>query len=186
MPPASAMEAATTRAAAEAGLSAGGESSSRASVIKPSEGTGAGAGLGMGRSKSMLRRAAVKFFSMESSAAIESASSGIEVFAVREDSAVRYEPMMVEKDIVVMPIRSPVVPAPAKSTKVADSKTDAPHEAWAIQVQPRVPVPLWPDADRRSINEPGIVLRNINHFWIGRLDHNGFVLIRHLFLRRAV
>jgi hypothetical protein len=93
----SAMEAATAmRAAAEAGLSASGESSSRASAIKTTEGTGARAGLGVGRSKSMLRRAAVKFSSVESSAAIESASSAIEVFAVCEDSAVRYEPVIVE------------------------------------------------------------------------------------------
>src|SRR3954463_4820897 len=178
----SAMEAAPAmRAAAEAGLSAGRESSSRASVIKTSEGTGAGAGLRVGRSKSMLRRAAVEISSMKPAAAIESASSGIEVFAVREDSAVRYEPMMVEKDIVVMPIRSPVVPAPAKSTKEADSEAEAPSDAWPGKVEPRVPVPVRPDADRRSINQPGIVLRNINHFWIGRLDHNGLILLRHLF-----
>ena len=65
-------------------------------MIEAAEGPRVIARLGMGRSESMLRRATVEISSMKPAAAIESASSAIEVFAIREDSAVRYEPMVVE------------------------------------------------------------------------------------------
>jgi hypothetical protein len=50
--------------------------------------------------------------------------------AVSENSAVGYEPVVVEEDIVVMPVRSPVVPSPAEPAKEADSKAEAKRDSW--------------------------------------------------------
>ncbi len=59
----------------------------------------------------------------------------IKVVAIDEDSAVGDVAVMIEKDTVVIPIRSPVVPTPAKPAKEADAK--------AIQTSPAWSVPGW-------------------------------------------
>ena len=58
------------------------------------------------------------------SAAIEVAVRAIECVVISENSAVGNVGVVVVSDVVVIPVRSPVVPAPAISAKKADSKTE--------------------------------------------------------------
>src|SRR5207245_2052828 len=110
----------------------------------------------------------------------------IKLFAIDEYPAVGDLAMMIEKDTVVIPIRSPVVPTPAKPAKEADAKAETKRKTRTCKVQSRIPIPAWPDADRLSIDEPRIVLRHVNNLRFGWFDHNGLSLLRNLFLRCAV
>src|SRR5260370_38000750 len=57
----------------------------------------------------------------------------------------------------VVPIVSPVVPAPAEAAKVADSKAKPKTYSWAIQEKSRIRIPTGEDRHGRPINQPGIV-----------------------------
>jgi hypothetical protein len=148
----------------------------------------------MWRRESMLRRwGAVKTLAagMKSVSAVESASpmksaTAIEVVAIDENSAMRDVRIVVEHDVMVMPVLSPVVPAPTKPSKEADAKTQAKCNSRPANVEPWVRIPSWPDSDGRSIYEPWVILRNVNNFRLGGFNYNGLPLLAHLFLRRAL
>src|SRR4029077_16226350 len=120
---------------------------------------------------------------MKAAAMIKSTSAGVEVFAIDEHPAVRHVAVVIELDIVVMPIRSPMVPTPTEAAKEADSEAEAPSQPWSGKVQSWIPIPAWPHGKRLSIHEPRIVLRNVNHFRVGGLNHNRLSLIADFFLR---
>src|SRR5580692_4737864 len=124
--------------------------------------------------------------SAESSRASMKSSSVIGAVAIDEDPAVGYVGVMVEKNAVVVPIVSPVVPPPAKSSEEADSKAQAKLDARTFKEQSWIPVPSWPNSDRRSVYKPRIILGNVNHLRSSWLDHNVFALLAHLFLRCAL
>jgi len=58
------------------------------------------------------------------SAGVKSARM-IDVLAIGENSAVGLVVVVVETNVVVMPVVSPVVPTPAKPTEEADSEAEA-------------------------------------------------------------
>src|SRR5437879_12443273 len=97
----------------------------------------------------------------------------IKVVAIDEDTAVGDVAVMIEKDTVVIPIRSPVVPTPAKPAKEADAKAETKRKTRTCKVQSRIPIPAWPDPDRLSINKPSIRLRPVNNLSLGWVDQNG-------------
>src|SRR5437899_13038323 len=103
----------------------------------------------------MEPRISTRTAALESSAMIEVRM--IDGVVIGEDSAVGYVAVAAETDIVVMPIISPVVPAPSKTAKEADSKAQAKRNSRSGKVQPRIPIPTWPHPDRLSIHQPGIV-----------------------------
>ncbi|HMC32436.1 MAG TPA: hypothetical protein VKL99_16490, partial [Candidatus Angelobacter sp.] len=55
---------------------------------------------------------------------IEAASAAIECLVVEKRSAVGFKVVVVKKNIVVVPVRSPMVPSPAKAAKETDAKTE--------------------------------------------------------------
>src|SRR5258708_17526878 len=91
----------------------------------------------------------------------------IEIIAVDENSAVGDVSVVVVNDAVVMPIVSPVVPAPAISTKEADPKPKAKRNSRASEIKAWIGIPARPDSDGRSIDEPRIVFRHVNNLRIG-------------------
>src|SRR6266849_320359 len=127
------------------------------------------------------------------SSALKSASTmiairadAIEGVVIGEDSAVRYVCVVVVNDIVVMPVRSPMVPAPAKPAIKADSKAEAKRNSRAVKEQSWIRIPARPNPDGLSLRKPWIILRHVNDLRVGRFDDNGLPLIAHLFLRCAV
>src|SRR5579864_2253110 len=132
------------------------------------------------------RAAAMKSgFSMKSGSAAKSTSM-IHVIAVDKDSAVGDVGVVVKNDSVVMPVISPVMPAPPEPAEEAHSKTKAERDSRSRKEQPRIRIPARPDADRFSIDEPGIILRNVNNLRLRGLDHNGLALLAYVFLRCAL
>src|SRR6266404_7078477 len=113
---------------------------------------------------------------------IEVPAGVIEGVVISKDSAVGDVGVVVVDDTVAMPIISPVVPAPAKAAKEADSKAETKRNTRSGKVQSRIPIPAWPGPDRLSIREPGIILRHVNDLRIRGLDHNGLPLLTDVFL----
>jgi 7-keto-8-aminopelargonate synthetase-like enzyme len=56
-------------------------------------------------------------------AIVEAASPVIQCVVVEKRSAVGFEAVVVKNNVVVMPVRSPVVPSPAKPAKETDAKS---------------------------------------------------------------
>src|SRR5713226_7651473 len=119
---------------------------------------------------------------MKSTTMIAVRALAVERVVISEDSAVRNVSVVVINDIVVMPVRSPMVPAPAKSAKIADSKAEAKRDSRALKEQSRIPIPTWPNPDGLSKRKPRIILRHVNNLRVGRFDHNGLPLIAYVFL----
>src|SRR5882724_8723817 len=117
----------------------------------------------------MERRTASRTPALKSSAMIE-VPAGVVVGVVVVD------------DIVMMPIISPVVPAPAKTAEEADSKAETKRNTRSGKVQSGIPIPAGPDPDGLSIREPGIIFRNVNDLRVRGLDHNGLPLLSDVFL----
>src|SRR6266404_712514 len=89
---------------------------------------------------------------------IEAASAPIECIVVEKRPAVGHETVVVKNNIVVMPIRSPVVPSPAKPAKEANAKPQAKRDSRSGKEQSGIRIPAWPNPHGRSIHEPGIIL----------------------------
>lgn len=142
--------ASSVEAAAEARLTTGGESSRDSSMIKAAERAGVATGLGMRRRKSMLRgyesmlrgrsmdsRTSARTPALKSASAMKSAAMievpvpAIEGVVIDENSAVRHEGVVVEGDMAVIPVRSPMVPSPAEPAKKADAKAQAKPDSRA-------------------------------------------------------
>src|SRR5258708_1584868 len=123
---------------------------------------------------------------MRSAAMIDVRAAAIEGVVIGEDSAVGYVSVVVINDIVVMPVRSPVVPSPAKPAEIADSKAQAKRNSRAAEKQSRIRIPAGPDSDRLPIHEPRVILRNVNNLRVGGFNPDGLPLIGHVFLRCAL
>ena len=119
---------------------------------------------------------------MKSSAMIEVPAGVIKGVVISEDSTVGYVSVVVVDDSVVMPIISPVVPAPAEAAEEADSEAEAKRNTRSGKVQSWIPIPVRPRPDRISIHEPGVIFRHVNDLRIGGFDHNGLPLLSDVFL----
>src|SRR6266849_3588906 len=123
---------------------------------------------------------------MKSAAMIDVRAPAIDGVVICEDSAVGYVSVVVINDIVVMPVRSPVVPSPTKPAKITDSKAQAKRNSRTAKKQSWIRIPARPDPDRLSIHKPWVILRNVDNFRVGGFDNNSLALIAHVFLRCAL
>src|SRR6266849_6286108 len=123
---------------------------------------------------------------LKSATMIDVRAPAIEGVVIGEDSAVGYVSVVVINDIVVMPVRSPMVPSPTKPAEIANSKAQPKRDSRAAKKQSRIRIPTRPDPDRFPIREPRVILRNVNNLSVGGFDHNRLHLIAHVFLRRAL
>src|SRR6266849_652282 len=119
---------------------------------------------------------------MKSASMIEVGTPAIEGVVIGEDSTVGYVSVVVINDIVVMPVRSPVVPSPTKPAEITNSKAQPKRNSRAAKVQSWIRIPTWPNPDGLSVHEPRVILRNVNNLRVGRFDHNGLSLRRHVLL----
>src|SRR5258708_36976985 len=81
-------------------------------------------------------------------------------------------------------IESPKVPTAAKAPEEADAKTETKTYGRARIEDARNRIPAGPCNQRRSVHQPGIVLRNVHYLWISRLNDDGLSLRSHSLLRR--
>ena len=132
------------------------------------------------RPVSAERVAMVEVAVVEVAAAIEIAV--VEVVAIDDCSAVRDVGVVVIDHPVAVPVASPVMPAPSKSSEVTNSKSNSEGDRGACKKDSRHGIPAWIWNDRVAVDEPRIVRRHVNHFRIGRFDDDGVALSRYFLL----
>src|SRR6266852_9994361 len=169
---------------------AGGKASGVSAVIKPTERPRARSWLKVRSRRPMEprtsagRSASVERVAMVEVAAIEVAV--VEVVAIDDRSAVRDVGVVVVNHPMAMPVASPVMPAPPKSTEESESEPDSKSNPCSGQEDPRYGIPAWICDDWLPIREPGIIGRYIDDLRIGRFDDDCVPLRRYLLLFIAI
>src|ERR1700720_3946259 len=107
---------------------------------------------------------------VESSSAIRTTGSMVEVAAIRKRSAMRDVPCVVKHDRPIMPIESPVAPSPAKTPEETQSESHAKGNSCSREIEARIRIPAGPPSDRRAIHKPRIVFWYIDHIRGYRFD----------------
>ena len=110
----------------------------------------------------------------------------VEAVAIDDRSAVGDVGVVVVDDSMAMPVTSPVMPAPAKSSEEADSKSKPEGNCRTVKKDSGNWVPTRVGDDGRPVHEPGIIGRNIDDLRIGRFDDGGVPLRRYLLLFIAI
>ncbi len=70
----------------------------------------------------------------------------------------------------VMPIGPPMMPAPTITSVVANAEANSEEQGRAVIPNARIRIPTRPGDNRTSIDDPGIVCRNIDDVGADRLD----------------
>src|ERR1700719_202346 len=87
---------------------------------------------------------------------------------------------------MVMPVESPMTPAPPKAAEPTDSEAESERQVRTAEPDPRIRIPSRPRDDRISVDQPRIIRGNVNDRWISRLNDDVRVLRRHGLLRRGL
>src|SRR5207237_8635712 len=98
------------------------------------------------------------------------------VDASDEGPAVGDVPVMVVYQVVVVPIGSPVMPAPAKAGE--DANSHAERNPWPLDEGARNPDPPWIERERVPVDDPRIIFRHINDFRVRWFNHDRLSLSR--------
>jgi hypothetical protein len=110
--------------------------------------------------------------------------SVIEVAAIDESRAVGDVPVMVVYHVVVVPIGSPVMPAPAKASEDANSQAE--RYPWPLDEGARNPDPSWIEREGVPVDHPRIIFRHVNDFRVCWFNHDRLSLGGDGFLLRAL
>src|SRR5271156_108496 len=86
----------------------------------------------------------------------------------------------------VMPIESPMIPAPPITSIPTDSEAGSEPEVRAAVPDSGIRIPSRPRHQGISVNCPGIIGGDVNHFGVGRLNDDRRVLRRHCLLRSGL
>jgi hypothetical protein len=109
----------------------------------------------------------------------------VEVVAVNDGSAVGNIGVVVVDHPMVMPVPSPVVPSPTKSSKESDPESRAEVKPWAIEKDSGHWIPTWVGDDGIAVHKPRIIGGNVDHIRISRFDDDRVALSRDLLLVTA-
>jgi len=176
-----AMESAAVGTTAKARPPAGGKAPDIATVIKATKSAGACSRLSVKRRVSIsVERVAVAEIPMVEVAVVK--VTVIEIVAIDDRSAVRDVGVVVVNHRMAMPVASPMVPAPAKSSEEADSEADSKSNPRSSQEDPRHGIPARIGDDRLAVHKPGIIGRHVDHLRIGWLDDDSVALSCYLLL----
>ena len=112
--------------------------------------------------------------------------AAIEVVAIDDRSAMRDIGVVVVNCCSAMPVVSPVMPAPPKSSEEADAEADSKSNPHTAKEDSRHGIPAWVRDDRLPVYEPRIVSRHVDHIGISRFDDNRTALSCYLLLLIAI
>src|SRR5713226_3518950 len=110
----------------------------------------------------------------------------VEVAAIDNRSAVGDVGIVVVNRRAAMPVISPEMPAPPKSSEVTDSKSNTERESDAAPKNPGHRIPAWVGNNRRTVHQPRIIGWHIDHFRVSRFDNDCVSLRRYLLLFVAI
>ena len=109
-----------------------------------------------------------------------------EIVAIDDRSTMGDVGVVVINHRPAVPVISPVIPAPSKSSEEADSKSKPEGDCRAGKKDSRHGIPAREGDDRRPVYEPRIVGRHVDHIRVGWFDDDGAALSRYFFLIVAV
>ena len=109
-----------------------------------------------------------------------------EMVAVNNGCAVGDVGVVVVDHVMVMPVASPMVPAPGETGKEADPEAYGKTNSRPGGVESRIPIPTWPSHDRWSIDNPRIVRGYVDHFRLCGLNDDRLGLRLHFHLLIAL
>ena len=112
--------------------------------------------------------------------------AAVEVAAIDDRSAVRDIRVVVVDYPAAVPVVSPVMPSPPKSSEEADTKSNAKGNAGAVPKNPGHGIPAWIHDDRLTVHKPGVVGGDVNDLRVGRFDDDRAALRRYLLLFVAI
>src|SRR5208282_586177 len=95
-------------------------------------------------------------------------------------------PAAAMRDPVVVPIETPIRPAPSKTTEESNAETDAEREVGALIPDSGIGIPSRPRHDGTSVNQPGIICGDVNHIGAGRLNDDSRAVRGYGLLRRGL
>src|SRR5271163_1357735 len=114
------------------------------------------------------------------------ASCSVVTVPVVERGAPGVVAVVVINCVVVVPIKSPIVPAPPKSSVEADAEADSERKVRTAIPDSRIGVPARPWPYGTAINQPGIVGGDVNDIGVSRLNDDCRVLGCYCLLRRGL
>jgi hypothetical protein len=123
---------------------------------------------------------------VERVAMVKIAAVVIEVVAIDDRAAVRNVGIVVVNHPMAVPIASPVMPAPSVAPIEVGAVAHSEEDHRAVVPGARIGIPAWPSNNRASIDDPGIVGRNVDDFGADRLDLYVRAFCRNGLLRRGV
>src|SRR5580692_1590831 len=180
--------AAAVKAAAKASASARRKATFLSATAVATEGVGMNAAL-TARLGIATSGAAVAGERLRSSARVKSAagaSAPIERVAVIKRLAGRVIPRVIENGVVVMPIETPVVPAPPVAPKEPNAEANSEEQRRSVIPNTRIGIPTRPGDHRASVYDPGIVRGNVDNFRVNCFDLDVGVCGRYGLLRRGI
>jgi hypothetical protein len=110
----------------------------------------------------------------------------VEVVAVIKRVASGVVAIVVVNHVTVMPIKSPMMPAPAITSVPADSESLSKEEIWAAIPNSWIRIPARPRHDGLSVNQPRIVRGDVNDIGAGRFNTDGGILLCYGLLLRGL
>src|SRR5258708_8875721 len=113
-------------------------------------------------------------------------SASVVVVSVIKRMARRVIPIAIVKYDSVIPIGSPMMPAPAITSVKADSGADSVRRVQAAIPDSWILVPSRPLRDGTSVNYPPIIFGDVNYLGTSRLNDDGRVLGRYGLLLRSL
>src|ERR1700723_2088510 len=87
---------------------------------------------------------------------------------------------------MVMPVKSPMAPAPSKATEEANSKTNSEREVRASIPNSGIRIPARPGHNWTAVHQPRIIGGDINDIGLRRLNDYRRALRSHGLLRGAL
>src|SRR5580692_808983 len=182
---ASTVEAAST---AEAGASARRETPFLSATADAAEGIGTNAALAtrLGIATSGAAVAGERLSSPDVVISAVGTFASIERVAVVKRPAGRLIPRVIENGVVVMPIETPVVPAPPVAPKEPNAEANSEEQRRSVIPNTRIGIPTRPGDHRASVYDPGIVRGNVDNFRVNCFDLDVGVCGRYGLLRRGI
>src|SRR5208283_1215950 len=114
------------------------------------------------------------------------ASTSVEVVPVIKRAALGVVPVVVIHYDSVMPIESPLRPAPSIAPEEADSESRSEREVRAAKPDSGIGVPSRPRHYGTSVNRPRIIRGDVNDIGASRLNDDRRALRRYRLLRRGL
>src|ERR1700730_7136649 len=115
-----------------------------------------------------------------------SASASVKIVPVVKRGAPGVVPVVVINCVTVMPIESPMRPAPSKTAEEAGPEPDSEREVRAAIPDSGIRVPPRPRHYGTSVNQPRIIRGDVNDIGTSRLNDGRRALRRYGLLRRGL